>query len=173
MFVTTVKAEQKLKMGVGYVYGTPFTASAYSRTHKHYVHRALVILDKNITKHIAISSEFMFARHTSKPKRSNERKIHGNELGINFVGRYFILNSTIKPYAGILVGGSWNMDKPQPDFDNSGALGTFGGVCGFRINKRSYQIDLEYRITHTSDPFNTGDIGRNFHGPQISLTYSF
>lgn len=85
------------------------------------------------------------------------------------------LVSFLTPYLGL--GGGFSYLTPrdnQPEWMNSGMLGTFGGCAGANIPiKDRWELRFETRITHTSDPLNHGDFGRNHHIFLGGLTYKF
>lgn len=85
------------------------------------------------------------------------------------------LVSFLTPYLGLGGGFSYLIpSNNQPEWMNSGMLGTFGGCAGANIPiKDKWELRFETRITHTSDPLNHGDFGRNRHEIFGGLTYKF
>jgi len=131
---------------------------------------------KLFSRHFKLDGELVFSQHRSTPKISNEISYRARELGVNIVGKYQLGNRTwlFNPYIGWLFGMAWLIDrKDQPNWAESGTLGTWGPVIGINIpiNPKT-DIKAEYRITHTSDPFG-GDSGRNFEGVVLGMTYHF
>lgn len=161
-------------IGLSYYHGEMLNGVVESNTHDHSVDRIILRGGKYFHK-FELSGELHGSFLHSDAKRKGISK-NAHEIGLNIVGSYhFRPRLNFDPYIGLLVGGSWLIEKHnQPDFMDSGVLGTFGGMVGmnFSLKKRWY-LNVEYRITHSSDPFHTGDRGRNFHGPLIGLVYYF
>jgi opacity protein-like surface antigen len=98
-----------------------------------------------------------------------------NEFGVNLVfKREFPSKLAIVPYIGFMAGTSRLLDtNNQPQFGDSGWLGTFGPLVGVNILlDDDWYVRTEYRLTHSSDPFNS-DVGRNLNNVNIGLVYVF
>jgi len=97
-------------------------------------------------------------------------------LDLNFhLKREFLFRPSITPYIGSYGGFSiLSPHNNQSDFENSGALGTFGGYVGIKFPISLQQkVLISFRIMHTSDPFNRGDLGRNHQGVSVRMCWEF
>ena len=95
-------------------------------------------------------------------------------LGFNLhIKRELCRISVFTPYIGTYGGLSiLSPHNNQSDFENSGALGTFGGYAGVKFPVSDRQnVLIAFRIMHTSDPFNTGDMGRNHQGISVRMSW--
>lgn len=124
-------------------------------------------------------------RSTDCPFSSGVR--HGTSLGFElYLKREFKgLVSFMTPYIGIGGGFSYLVPRDnQPEWMNSGMLGTFGGCVGANIPITDrWSARWELRLIHTSDPLygpgpledddGGSDKGRNHQVILFGLTYEF
>ncbi len=95
---------------------------------------------------------------------------HGRSLGIDL---YLKRRLSFEPFDPLIFfigaggGFSWFLDSnDQPDFGDSGMLGTFGVSLDAEFPvKEGFSLGFGIKLTHTSDPLNNGeedgDFGRN------------
>jgi len=104
-----------------------------------------------------------------------DRNTNVDEFGINLVfKREFPSRLSIVPYVGFMAGTSRLLDvNNQPQFGDSGWLGTLGPLLGVNILVGDdWYVRTEYRLTHSSDPFNS-DVGRNLDNFSVGIVYLF
>ncbi len=172
--------EVNYDFGVALKGGNTISLLWESKTHRHAA-KGLMIFGDNYfgkEKKISLGVELFYNDYESSPLSNSKLKIKTNEYGFNTVGRYYFRNSswTKRPYIGLL-GGFSILSNPynQPDFGNSGTLGTFGGLVGYDVpfENSNWSMRIEARATHTSDPFRHHDSGRNLLGITLGLKYNF
>jgi len=159
-------------------YGTEKAFINSSESHEHSVARIFLCFGKFLDekKRWKIETELHFGRHDSRPCEAGPESNSDSEYGFNFVGkRYFDVEYKIRPYVGILGGFSCHGNpEDQPNFGNSGYLGTFGGLAGVETPiSENAKFRAEYRGTHTSDPLRSHDSGRNYHGFVVGIIFNF
>jgi hypothetical protein len=162
-------------ISIDYQYDRYIPNIVESSSYNHRAKRIAMNLGKNFKKHLRFETEIVSSIYRSTPKRNNEKSYITNDLGVNVVGIYHTGNRTwlFDPYLGFMAGLSYlKHHGDQPNWGNSGVLGTWGAVLGMTITVKNVDVKTELRFTHTSDPFDC-DSGRNFEGIVIGIVYYF
>ena len=122
-------------IGFSYYHGETLPGVVESATHDHSVDRIILRGGKYFHK-FELSGELHGSFLHSDAKREGISDKNAHEIGLNIVGSYhFRPRLNFDPYIGLLVGGSWLIENHnQPDFMDSGVLGTFGGIVGMNFS---------------------------------------
>ena len=145
-----------------------------SETYEHEALRLGLSVGKFIDKseRFKLEGELFIASHHSEPTLVGDYSRSAKEIGFYVIPKYYWHTKHTDIYVGIPLGFSHLMDtEDQPNFADSGLLGTFGLAIGLDTPlKKNLSLRTEYRATHTSDPLGS-DAGRNLHGILIGLRY--
>jgi len=147
-----------------------------SEMYDHEVTRIMMILGKFIDKdrRFKLELEGFVSFHVSNQELGGDYERNAKEIGANVVPKYYWHLEKTSLYIGIPLGFSHLLDaENQPNFGNSGLLGTFGVAIGADTPfYKDFLIRIEYRATHTSDPYNS-DLGRNLHGLALGVIWKW
>lgn len=104
----------------------------------------------------------------------------GTSIGIKMCvkRRFRSATSPVILFIGGNGGFSWLPDREnQPDFGDSGVLGTFGACFGAEYPFDGFSLYVGAELTHTSDPLNNGgeegDFGRNLLYGVVGAKFEF